>query len=128
VELYLLKADGTYQNYVNIPDALYTANQTQILQWVQAQGFGYTTDAASDPDPNVQTLTNLTQVQNWIYSQVNEGTRATAPGATPSSSPAPSMNPWGIVALVAGVGVLGSLLWAALDAGPKRAPKSARAR
>lgn len=96
MELFLLKPNGADQNYVNIPDALWSvpANQTQIDAWVKGQGFTWYVDS-TDPDPLIQNLATMDQIQAWIYSQHLEAS-ATAPGAAgaaSSSTLAPSPAP-----------------------------------
>lgn len=116
--LYLLKPNGDDQNSVNVADAVWAvpANQTQIAQWVAAQGFTFYTDTVGDPDD--QTLLNIGQVQAWIQGQVNEQAGATLPPATTTAT-APASS-WGAIAVV---GLLlvggGAGVWWALNS---RAP------
>jgi hypothetical protein len=114
VELYLLRPDGSDQDYRNVPDAVFTANQAQIAQWVTAQGLTYYTDPHDDSDPATGTLLNLGQIQTWIQQQIIPSD-ASAEGppvdATPPADAASSSGD-GAVGVAVGVGLFALVVWA----------------
>ncbi len=112
MELYILKPNGDYNDYRNVADAVWSANQAQIQQWITSRGYTFYTESANDTDPDVVTMTNLDQVQGWIYQMPTVSATASAEGPPAASSPATSSSGDVAIGVGVGVGFLALLGWA----------------
>lgn len=122
MEFDLTDPDGVIESTVNIPDALWTAqNKAQVDQWAASRGFTYTTFPSDSNASGVQKVTSMQALSAWISAQgtasgIAKGTSSGLVDTTSSAAPAqtvPVANggvSTGTIVAIAAVGLVGAAI------------------